>query len=68
MVALTKEVGLQVQPLYLSLFLMSVFVPALATVVKEGIFRDANKKLGRWAAADISAELGPCISISETSP
>ena len=38
----------QVKPLYLSLFLLSVFVPALATVAKEGIFTDAKKKLGRW--------------------
>ena len=44
----------QVKPLYLSLFLLSVFVPALATVAKEGIFTDAKKKLGRW---------GPCSSL-----
>ena len=38
----------QVRPLYLGLFLLSVFVPALATVAKEGIFRDSKEKLGRW--------------------
>ena len=38
-----------VKPLYLALFLLSVFLPALASIAKEGIFTDANKQLGRCA-------------------
>ena len=49
-----------VKPLYLSLFLLSVFLPALATVAKEGIFTDARKKLGRQAALLLAALLLSC--------
>ena len=52
-----------VKPLYLGLILLSVFLPALATIAKEGVFTDAKKQLGRCAFTPASAhcmQLSPC--------
>lgn len=42
-----QATAMQAKPLYITVYLISVFFPAVATVTKSAIFDDAKEKLGQ---------------------